>query len=79
MHSLASRIFKLVKESPGTAPEIGAIVFPKLPMRAGMRRASAHLCNLKRRGKVKVIGTVPRDGKRDSDPIRANLYAAIGP
>jgi hypothetical protein len=67
-------ILKLLQEAPATAPELGAILFPRMKMRQAMRRASAHLCYLRTDGKVKVIGQVPREGHK-ADSNMANLYA----
>jgi hypothetical protein len=72
--TIRARILAQLKHSPGTAPEIGAILFPKMKLRAAMRRASSHLCNMRTVGLIKVIGKVQRDGKRGHINM-SNLYS----
>lgn len=72
--TIKRRILRELAKSPATAPELGAILFPRMKLRDGMRRASGHLCNLRTRGILKVIGKIPRDGKKGFKQM-ANLYA----
>jgi hypothetical protein len=74
--TISNKILRLVSEAPCTAPEAGAILFPDMTIHDSRRRASAHLCNLRTAGKVKVIGKVQRDGYTGSLNM-ANLYALI--
>jgi hypothetical protein len=71
-----SRILRLLKEAPSTSPEVGSILFPKMKMRESMRLASAHLCDLRTEGKIKVIGKVHRLGCTDTK-VMANLYKIL--
>jgi len=72
--TIRSRVLRLLSEAPATAPEVGCILFPDMSLRESMRRASAHLCDLRTAGKLKVVGKVPRDGYRGTS-VMANLYA----
>lgn len=73
MH-IAQRILRELRKGPATSPELGAILFPKMSMRAAMRRASGNLCVLRTAGRIHVIGKVQRDGKRGNKNM-SNLYA----
>jgi len=71
---IKTRLLKELKFSPGTSAELGAIVFPDMPGRLGMRRASAYLCHLRSEGLLKVVGQVPRNGYRPGK-LMAKLWA----
>jgi len=77
--TISGRILRAVKRAPATAPELGAMLWPKMSLYDSRRKASSHLCNLRTRGKLVVIGKVARDGYKDgvkSSRVMANLYTA---
>lgn len=74
--TITHRIIRELSKGPATSPEMGSILFPRMALRDGMRRASGHLCNLRTAGKIKVIGKVQRDGKRGNRNM-SNLYALM--
>lgn len=74
--AIKSKLIEALRESPGTASELGAVLFPRMKLRASQRRCSAMCCWLRSRGIVKVIGRVNREGYRDkTGRMMSNLFA----
>jgi hypothetical protein len=71
---LTEKLLKELKDGPGTASELASILLPRRPHREALRICSATLCNLRRYGKVKVIGHVDRTGPIKGKVV-SNLFA----